>query len=49
MAGVMHVTSGWMKIKPGTRIGQYLCFQAEALSSYDGSYGDGKLHDEKYK
>lgn len=49
MAGVMHVTIGPMRIKPGTRIGQYLCFDAQALSTYDGSYGDGKQHDEKYK
>lgn len=49
MAGVMHVTVGPMRIKPGTRIGQYLCFDAQALSTYDGSYGDGKQHDEKYK
>lgn len=49
MAGVMHVTVGPMRIKPGTRIGQYLCFDAQALSSYDGDYGDGKAHDVKYK
>lgn len=49
MAGVMHVTVGPMRIKPGTRIGQYLCFDAQALSEYNGSYGDGKAHDEKYK
>jgi deoxycytidine triphosphate deaminase len=49
MAGVMHVTVGPMRIKPGTRIGQYLCFAAQALSMYNGSYGDGKAHDEKYK
>jgi deoxycytidine triphosphate deaminase len=48
MAGVMHVTCGPMKIKPGTRIGQYLSFEAEALSKYDGSYGLGKEHDAKY-
>lgn len=48
MAGVMHVTCGPMKIKPGTRIGQYLSFDSEALSKYDGSYGIGKAHDEKY-
>lgn len=48
MAGVMHVTCGPMKIKPGTRIGQYLSFDAEALSKYDGSYGIGKEHDAKY-
>ena len=49
MAGVMHVTVGPMRIKPGTRIGQYLCFAAQALKEYNGSYGDGKAHDEKYK
>ena len=48
MAGVMHVSVGPMKIKPGTRIGQYLSWEAEALSSYDGDYGHGKAHDEKY-
>lgn len=48
MAGVMHVTCGPMKIKPGTRIGQYLSFDAEALSTYQGSYGIGKEHDVKY-
>ena len=48
MAGVMHVTCGPMKIRPGTRIGQYLSFEAESLSLYDGSYGIGKEHDEKY-
>lgn len=48
MAGVMHVTCGPMKIRPGTRIGQYLSFEAESLSKYDGSYGIGKEHDAKY-
>ena len=48
MAGVMHVSVGPMKIKPGTRVGQYLSWEAEALSSYDGDYGHGKDHDKKY-
>tara|TARA_R110000868_G_scaffold173655_10_gene409938 strand:- start:3444 stop:3983 length:540 start_codon:yes stop_codon:yes gene_type:complete len=48
MAGVMHVTCGPMKVRPGTRIGQYLSFEAESLSMYDGSYGIGKEHDDKY-
>lgn len=48
MAGVMHVTVGRMKIKPGTRIGQYLNFESETLGSYDGDYGKGKTHDQKY-
>ena len=48
MAAVMHVTCGLMRIKPGTRIGQYLCFDAETLSMYDGDYGLGTEHDKKY-
>ena len=49
MAGVMHVTCGPMRIQKGTRIGQYLSFNAEALHSYDGSYGKNKQHDLKYQ
>lgn len=49
MAACMHVNVGPLLIKRGTRIGQYLNFKAEALSKYDGSYGLGKQHDEKYK
>ncbi len=48
MAGVMHVTVGYAKIQQGARIGQYLNFKSESIGSYDGSYGDGKAHDEKY-
>lgn len=49
MAAVMHVTCGLMRVKPGTRIGQYLCFKAESLHKYDGDYGKGKAHDQKYE
>jgi len=49
MAGMMHVTCGPMRIQKGTRIGQYLSFNAEALSSYDGDYGRKKSHDKKYQ
>lgn len=48
MAGVLHVTVGPARIKQGTRIGQYLSFDAEALHKYDGDYGIGKSHDQKY-
>lgn len=48
MAAVMHITSGIFKLKPGTRIGQYLSFDAETLSLYNGSYGLGSQHDKKY-
>jgi deoxycytidine triphosphate deaminase len=49
MAGVMHVTCGPMRIQKGTRIGQYISFNAEALHNYDGSYGKNKQHDLKYQ
>lgn len=49
MAAVMHINCGILRIKPGTRIGQYLCFKAEALHAYDGSYGANSEHDKKYK
>lgn len=48
MAGVLHITVGPARIKKGTRIGQYLCFDAEMLHKYNGSYGIGKEHDKKY-
>jgi len=48
MAAVLHVTCGDARIKKGTRIGQYLSFDAEMLSKYDGDYGNNKQHDEKY-
>lgn len=48
MAGVMHVTCGPARIKKGTRIGQYLSFDAETLHLYDGDYGADKEHDKKY-
>ena len=49
MAGALHVKVGKAIIKPGTRVGQFLLFKAESLSSYDGDYGSGKEHDKKYK
>ena len=48
MAGFLHVTVGPARIKKGTRIGQYLSFDAESLTMYDGDYGIGKEHDKKY-
>lgn len=41
MAGCMHVGSGPARIKKGTRVAQYLCFNAEMLHGYEGSYGFG--------
>jgi len=45
---ILHVTIGSARIKKGTRIGQYVSFDAETLSLYDGDYGLGKTHDAKY-
>lgn len=39
MAGCLHVEVGTVRIKRGTRIGQYLSFTAEMLHGYNGSYG----------
>ncbi len=49
MAGCMHVGTGPARIKKGTRVAQYLSFDAEMLRPYDGSYGNHKEHDKKYK
>jgi len=48
MAGCLHVGTGPARIKKGTRVAQYLNFNAESLSMYDGSYGNHKNHDKKY-
>lgn len=39
MAAVLHVTIAPLVIQRGTRIGQYLSFDAEMLHQYDGAYG----------
>jgi len=49
MAGCMHVNCGVARIKVGTRVAQYISFDAESLHRYDGDYGSHKEHDQKYK
>ncbi len=39
MSAAMHVTTGRMSIQKGTRVGQFLLFEAEMLFPYNGSYG----------
>ena len=39
MAGCLHVEHGPAKIEKGSRVGQFLLFEAETLSMYDGDYG----------
>lgn len=41
MAGCLHIQGGPAVIAKGTRIGQFLLFDAESLSQYSGSYGFG--------
>jgi len=48
MAGLLHVAHGPATIQRGSRVGQFLMFDAETLSTYDGDYGIGKEHDAKY-
>jgi len=48
MAGALHVTRGTALIKKGTRVGQFLLFKSQSLKKYDGDYGIGKAHDQKY-
>lgn len=52
MAGALHVDGGPAKIKKGTRIGQFLLFDAQSVKLYDGSYGfdqSGKAKAEEAK
>lgn len=48
IAGVLHVNVAPMRVKVGTRIAQFLLFEAESLHKYNGDYGKDKIHDEKY-
>jgi len=48
MAGVIHVSCGPFLVQRGTRIGQFILVDAETSHQYDGDYGLGKKHDDKY-
>jgi len=39
VGGALHVTTGPVRVKQGTRIAQFVLFEAEALKTYDGDYG----------
>lgn len=43
MVACLHVNGGSLKIKKGTRIGQYLSFDADMLHAYNGDYGIKKV------
>jgi len=42
VGGALHVTTGPIRVKQGTRIAQFVLFEAEALKMYDGDYGRTK-------
>lgn len=39
VGGTLHVNVGPIKVKMGTRIAQFLLFNAESVSTYSGDYG----------
>lgn len=45
MAACLHVSGGPFIVKPGTRLGQFILWKSQAVSSYDGDYGVGKQMD----
>jgi deoxycytidine triphosphate deaminase len=47
LAATMHVACGPMRIAKGTKIGQYVSFDAEAVKNYDGEYAEGKKYDQR--
>lgn len=50
MVSGLHVTTGPFYVRYGTRLGQFLLFDAGMIREYDGSYGSKKKHDnEKYE
>tara|TARA_R110000772_G_scaffold2311_7_gene8004 strand:- start:3257 stop:3709 length:453 start_codon:yes stop_codon:yes gene_type:complete len=49
IGGQLNVQGGWAVIKRGTRIGQFILFDAESLHKYNGDYGANKAHDDKYE
>lgn len=49
MSALIQVCVGDMRIKKGTRIGQYISFEAMMANKYAGDYGRNKEHDKKYE
>ena len=48
MAGALHVEHGLARIQKGTRVGQFIMFEADNVGTYSGDYGTGSEHDKKY-
>lgn len=49
MGSCLHVNGGPLKIKRGTRVGQFLLWKSETLHQYDGDYGVGKEMEKQYQ
>ena len=49
IGGQLNIGCGWANIKRGTRIGQFVLFDAESLHKYSGDYGLQSDHDKKYE
>lgn len=49
VSAVMNVTCGPMRIAKGTKIGNYVSFEAEVVKKYQGEYAEGKKYDEEKK
>jgi len=47
IGGTLHVGCGPFRVQRGTRIGQFLLFEAETIHLYDGSYGIDKENGRK--
>lgn len=45
LGACIHIRGGDAFIKPGTRIAQFVLFNAEMIYSYTGSYGKGNVSD----
>lgn len=48
MVATLFVTTGQFDVELGTRLGQFVLYDAESGDQYNGSYGAGTDHDEKY-
>jgi deoxycytidine triphosphate deaminase len=48
MVATLYVTTAQFDLELGTRLGQFVLYDAESGEQYDGSYGEGTEHDEKY-
>lgn len=48
IGATIHTGSTTFKLKQGTRIAQFILIESQSVGVYNGSYGHGKEHDQKY-